>query len=239
MELLRTFETQGVALERLAEYRNLETEDIDPLNEPENDHGEDHARLANWPNEGGIEATDLSARYAPDMPDILHRVSFSCAGGQRVGIVGATGGGKSTLAKTLFRFVDISGGAITIDSEGERQLSGISGLDADIPADISKVPLGILRSRMGIIAQDPILVSGTLRLNLDLEGQYSDHELNEALRQVQLIGPDGDAGEASSETSSINVVGPASSQPGKSLDRRAPVNVFDNLDYEIESGGQK
>lgn len=122
MELMRSFETQGVTLERLSEYRNLETEDIDPLHETEKDHSEDHARLSNWPSEGRIEARDLSARYAPDMPDILHEVSFSCSGGQRVGIVGATGGGKSTLAKTLFRFVEISGGTITIDNEGEPNL---------------------------------------------------------------------------------------------------------------------
>lgn len=120
MELMRSFETQGVTLERLAEYRNLETEDIDPLHELEKDHDEEHARLANWPSEGRIEAKEVSARYAPDMPDILHKVSFSCPGGQRVGIVGATGGGKSTLAKALFRFVDISGGSITIDSEGKQ-----------------------------------------------------------------------------------------------------------------------
>jgi ABC-type multidrug transport system fused ATPase/permease subunit len=119
MDLLRTFETHGVSLERLAEYRNLETEDIDPLNEPEKDRGDEDVRLASWPGAGRIEATDLSARYAPDMPEILHKVSFSCMGGQRVGIVGATGGGKSTLAKALFRFVDITGGTIKIDDEGK------------------------------------------------------------------------------------------------------------------------
>jgi hypothetical protein len=92
---------------------------------------------------------------------------------------------------------------------------------------------------MGIIAQDPILVSGTLRLNLDLEGQYSDQDLTQALRQVQLIGPDEDAEDTSSETSSFTVVGPEHVQPGKALGRQSPVNVFNNLDYEIESCGQK
>lgn len=92
---------------------------------------------------------------------------------------------------------------------------------------------------MEIIAQDPILVSGTLRLNLDIEQQYSDPELNEALRQVQLIGPAEDVGDTSSETSSITVVGPDHAQPGKPLDTRSPVNVFNNLDYEIEASGQK
>lgn len=92
---------------------------------------------------------------------------------------------------------------------------------------------------MGIIAQDPILVSGTLRLNLDIEEQYSDQELNEALRQVQLIGPAEEAEDTSSDTSSITVVGSDDAQPGKALDGRSPVNVFNNLDYDIESGGQK
>lgn len=93
---------------------------------------------------------------------------------------------------------------------------------------------------MGIIAQDPILVSGTLRLNLDIEGQYSDTELNQALRQVQLIGPEDVAEEDNvSNTSSMTVVGPDDAQPAKSTDRSAPVNVFENLDYEIETGGQK
>lgn len=101
------------------------------------------------------------------------------------------------------------------------------------------LPLGILRSRMGIIAQDPILLSGSLRLNLDIEGHYTDEELNEALRQVQLIGPEDDIDEAVSETSSVTVVGSDDGQPSKAAGRQSPVNVFTNMDYEIESGGQK
>lgn len=119
MELLRAFESSGVSLERLAEYRNLETEDIAPLHESQSDsRGDTSIRLLEWPSSGEISVTNLSARYAPDLPDILHDVSFSCAGGQRVGIVGATGGGKSTLAKALFRFVEISNGKVEIDNEG-------------------------------------------------------------------------------------------------------------------------
>jgi ABC-type bacteriocin/lantibiotic exporter with double-glycine peptidase domain len=65
----------------------------------------------------------LGARYAPDMPEILHGVSFNCQGGERVGIVGATGGGKSTLAKAFFSFVDITTGSIEIDGKGEFPVS--------------------------------------------------------------------------------------------------------------------
>lgn len=92
---------------------------------------------------------------------------------------------------------------------------------------------------MGIIAQDPILLSGTLRLNLDIEGQYTDDELNEALRQVQLIDPLASCEENASETSSITAVGSIEDQPCKQAERNAVFNIFTDLDYEIESGGQK
>lgn len=92
---------------------------------------------------------------------------------------------------------------------------------------------------MGIIAQDSILVSGSLRLNLDIEGRYTDSDLYEALRQVQLIGPDTPGDGMHSETSSVTVVGPDDAQPAKQNGRGAPANVFHDLDDEIESGGQK
>jgi hypothetical protein len=94
---------------------------------------------------------------------------------------------------------------------------------------------------MGIIAQDPVLLSGTLRLNLDLEGRYSDEDLLHALRQVQLIKSNEGISKPVSETSSITAVGD-DGEPGKP--QTAPgessnVNVFLNLDHEIETGGQK
>lgn len=94
---------------------------------------------------------------------------------------------------------------------------------------------------MGIIAQDPVLLSGTLRLNLDLEGKYSDDDLLHALRQVQLIKANEGISKPASETSSITVVG-EDDEPGKpneSQGESSNVNVFLNLDHEIETGGQK
>lgn len=93
---------------------------------------------------------------------------------------------------------------------------------------------------MGIIAQDPVLLSGTLRLNLDIEGKYSDQDLFDALREVQLIKADEglDLSGVSSETSSVTAVGDNEAQPGKSAEP-SNINVFLNLDYEIETGGQK
>jgi hypothetical protein len=109
-------------------------------------------------------------------------------------------------------------------------------------SDIANIPLGILRSRMGIIAQDPVLISGTLRLNLDLERKYSDEDLIHVLRQVQLIKPNEGVSKPVSETSSITAIGD-DDEPGKPQDtiqgESSNVNVFLNLDHEIETGGQK
>jgi ABC-type multidrug transport system fused ATPase/permease subunit len=94
--------------------------------------------------------------------------------------------------------------------------------------DIADIPLGQVRSTLGIIAQDPILLSGSLRLNLDLDSKYSDEQLYDALRQVQLLKRvDSDA--SSSASSSVTVVGEEAAQQ----------NIFSNLDSEIKSGGEK
>jgi ABC-type multidrug transport system fused ATPase/permease subunit len=236
----RNYDLDGVKLERLAEYRLLETENIPCLYDAEGSSSTGTSASVmswqNWPSEGAVQVSNLCARYAPDMPDILHDVSFSCSGGDRVGIVGATGGGKSTLAKALFSFVEVTAGKIEIDDQGEH--------NSDTPVnnlDIAGIPLSVLRSRMGIIAQDPVLLSGTLRLNLDIEGKYPDEELLQVLREVQLIHANEGISELSSETSSITAVGDGEAAPGKSPSdaNSSNVNVFLNLDFEIETGGQK
>lgn len=117
---LRQFELKGVSLERTTEYRLLPREEGQSLNKQDPRYvplSEDG--LVGWPSKGAVEVTELRVKYGPDMPDILHDVSFSVEGGQRIGIVGATGGGKSTLAKAFFNFVDITHGKIEIDNEGE------------------------------------------------------------------------------------------------------------------------
>ena len=121
---LRSFELKGISLERTAEYRMLEKEEGQSLN-PENPKcdGDEgiavSASLQGWPSQGAIEISNIWARYGSDLPDILQDISFSVEGGQRVGIVGATGGGKSTLAKAFFSFVDITNGKIEIDGKGK------------------------------------------------------------------------------------------------------------------------
>nr|KIR85754.1 ABC transporter ABCC.6 [Cryptococcus tetragattii IND107] len=216
---LRNFELKGVSLERTSEYRTLPREDGTKLladdtryatDRQELDEEEDQL-LGSWPEYGELKVEGLCARYGPDMPEILHDVTFKVKGGERVGIVGATGGGKSTLAKAFFSFVDITKGKVEIDGQ-----------------DISTIPLGVVRSKLGIIAQDPILLSGSLRLNLDIEGKYSDEQLYTALRQVQLLKqsdscPDllsNDLTSSSTETSSQQE------------------NIFSNLDFEVKGGGE-
>lgn len=147
------------AAERIIEYANLPTETQSGFSPP-----------ASWPSVGRLEVIDLSVTYAPDLPSALTNLTFSIEPNQRVGVVGRTGAGKSSLALALFRFLEAQTGSIEID--------GI---------DISKIKLEDLRSRLAIIPQDPVLFSGTIRSNLDPFNERSDEELMDALRRVCLI----------------------------------------------------
>ncbi|KAJ6482536.1 multidrug resistance-associated ABC transporter [Mycena sanguinolenta] len=125
---------------------------------------------ANWPSRGKIECRDLCIRYAPDLPDVLHNINFQVSPGEKIGVVGRTGSGKSTLSLSFFRFVEASKGKLLID---------------DI--DIASLGLTDLRRNLTIIPQDPTLLSGTLRSTLDVFGQHQDAEIFEALRRVHLL----------------------------------------------------
>ena len=121
---LSMFELRGISLERTAEYRMLEhEEDLSPDSTGHwgtvQENSTVSASLQQWPDKGSLQIRNLSASYGADLPDILHDVSFSVEGGQRIGIVGASGGGKSTLVKTFFAFVDITSGKIEVDGKGK------------------------------------------------------------------------------------------------------------------------
>ncbi|KAM0256050.1 hypothetical protein ACHAQJ_005249 [Trichoderma viride] len=147
------------ATERIFEYQNLEIE---------NQHGEDVR--ASWPEEGKIEVRKLEVGYAEGLSSVLKGLSFTAERNQRIGIVGRTGGGKSTLSLALFRFLQTRKGSITIDG-----------------VDISKIKLSDLRTRLAIIPQDPFLFSGTIRTNLDPFNQFTDYELQKALVRSHLV----------------------------------------------------
>ncbi|XDV24943.1 hypothetical protein PO909_028962 [Leuciscus waleckii] len=122
-----------------------------------------------WPQHGEIKIHDLCVRYDCLLKPVLKHVNAHINPGQKVGICGRTGSGKSSLSLAFFNMVDVFEGKIVID--------GI---------DICKLPLQTLRSRMSIILQDPVLFSGSIRLNLDPECTCTDDRLWEALEIAQL-----------------------------------------------------
>uniref|UniRef100_A0A1A7XP08 ATP-binding cassette, sub-family C (CFTR/MRP), member 8 n=1 Tax=Iconisemion striatum TaxID=60296 RepID=A0A1A7XP08_9TELE len=122
-----------------------------------------------WPRQGEIKIQNLSVRYDTTLKPVLKNVNAHVSPGQKVGICGRTGSGKSSFSLAFFRMVDMFEGRIVIDN-----------------IDIAKLPLQTLRSRLSIILQDPILFSGTIRFNLDPEMKATDEMLWEALEIAQL-----------------------------------------------------
>ena len=151
-----------VSAERINEYSKLENEASLETVPATNKPGKD------WPNKGCIKLENVTFRYAPDLPLVLNNVNFSTRPAEKVGVVGRTGAGKSSLLSVLFRLAEPSG-QITIDE-----------------VDIKSIGLHDIRSKMSIIPQDPVLFSGTMRYNLDPFSEFSDSDLWDALEQVQL-----------------------------------------------------
>ncbi|MCH88832.1 ABC transporter C family member 10-like, partial [Trifolium medium] len=123
----------------------------------------------NWPVAGKVEINDLKIRYRPDGPLVLNGITCTFKEGHKIGIVGRTGSGKSTLISALFRLVEPAGGKIIVDG-----------------LDISSIGLHDLRLRFGIIPQDPTLFNGTVKYNLDPLSQHTDQEIWEVLGKCQL-----------------------------------------------------
>ncbi|XP_044597665.1 multidrug resistance-associated protein 1 isoform X5 [Cotesia glomerata] len=154
-------ETNIVAVERIKEYG--ETPQEAPWEIPST------APPKDWPSEGRVEFRDYKVRYREGLDLVLNGLSFSVNGGEKVGIVGRTGAGKSSLTLSLFRIIEAAEGKIFID--------GI---------DISELGLHALRARLTIIPQDPVLFSGTLRLNLDPFDVHTDEQIWQALEHAHL-----------------------------------------------------
>lgn len=125
-----------------------------------------------------VHVKNLKFRYSPELPWVLNDVSFEIRPGEKVGIVGRTGSGKSSLIQALFRLYPIDQGEIRIE-----------GQQAAVPGKAGQgegADLGVYRRSIAYIAQDPTLFRGTLRENLDLQGRHSDTVLIEALERVEL-----------------------------------------------------
>ncbi|GAA5830407.1 hypothetical protein JCM3766R1_002706 [Sporobolomyces carnicolor] len=121
---------------------------------------------ASWPHDGAIEFDKFSAKYSEGSQDVLHELSFSIKPGEKIGIVGESGCGKSSLSLALMRFIITSEGAITIDGR-----------------KLSETNIEALRSRLTLVPQDPTLFSGTLRSNLDPTDDHDDEALWSALKR--------------------------------------------------------
>ncbi|KAM9770720.1 ATP-binding cassette sub-family C member 10 [Menidia menidia] len=122
-----------------------------------------------WPRQGCVEFRDVVVAYREGLPNALDGVTLTVRPGEKIGILGRTGSGKSTMFLALFRMVELSEGRILLDQ-----------------LDISTVGLAQLRSRLAIIPQDPFLFSGTVRRNLDPCGQHLDQQLLDVLVQCHL-----------------------------------------------------
>ncbi|XP_059157838.1 ATP-binding cassette sub-family C member 4-like [Physella acuta] len=159
MRISADLETYMTSVERVLQYSELDQEPHKNSDKPPS---------PDWPVIGAITFTSLSLKYSPDSPYILKKIDCYIKGKEKVGIVGRTGSGKSSLITSLFRLAHPSG-TIYID-----------GVDA------SKLGLHELRSKISVIPQDPVLFSQTLRWNLDPLEEFSDERLWHALEQVQL-----------------------------------------------------
>uniref|UniRef100_A0A4X2LYS7 ATP binding cassette subfamily C member 3 n=1 Tax=Vombatus ursinus TaxID=29139 RepID=A0A4X2LYS7_VOMUR len=154
-------ENNIVAVERVREYSETKTEApwvIEGSRPP-----------PDWPHQGEVEFVNYSVRYREGLELVLKNLSLRVKGGEKVGIVGRTGAGKSSMTLCLFRILEAAQGEILIDG-----------------VNIASIGLHDLRSMLTIIPQDPVLFSGTLRMNLDPFGKYSDEEMWQALELSSL-----------------------------------------------------
>ena len=216
------------SVERVKEYIDVEQEAKAII---------DEARPAgNWPSQGAIQFMNYTTRYRPDLDPVLKDLTFSVQPGERVGIVGRTGAGKSSLALALFRGLEAAEGKIVID---------------DI--DIGLIGLQDLREAITIVPQDPTLFTGTVRSNLDPFSLFTDEEIFATLRRVHLIEtPTFAAGSSSATLVVPEVSNPPASPPSLRNDSngdsnndlakempnsRANANVFTNLSSPIAESG--
>ncbi|WYZ38528.1 hypothetical protein EsH8_III_000442 [Colletotrichum jinshuiense] len=212
------------SVERIKEYLDVEQE-AEPI-------VEDNRPPKNWPSQGSVEFINYSTRYRQELDPVLRGLTFKINPKEKVGIVGRTGAGKSSLALAIFRALEADEGKILID---------------DI--DVGLIGLRDLREAITIVPQDPTLFMGTIRSNLDPFDAYTDDQIFEALRKVQLIGPNESTSRPATRpttpsassmlptTPNLGLIrGDSNSSPGSSI---APTNknVFLNLSSTVSESG--
>ena len=194
---VRTFietENNMTAVERLEHYRSgIPKERLGGFVR-RNDDGKTPLTVSeDWPQHGGVVIKDLRMRYRPGLPLVLRGVTMTIRPQEKVGIVGRTGSGKSSIVQALFRIVESEwdgsdGGDGNNEGKTKNELSPSfpkSVIEID-GVDIARIPLHTLRSKMSVIPQDPVLFSGDIRKNLDPFAQHDDAELWKVLGLVEL-----------------------------------------------------
>ena len=156
-------EASMISVERVRSYCNIETEAA-------RETQEEKSLPESWPSGGNIVFQDVSLRYRPGLPRVLKGLNIEFPKRSKIGVVGRTGAGKSTLMVSLLRIVEVDSGTILIDG-----------------CDTRTIGLTKLRSNIAVIPQDPVLFSGTIRSNLDPFHQFGDEELSSVLTRVGLF----------------------------------------------------
>lgn len=154
-------ETNIVSVERIVEYCNIESEGPDKI--------ENSSVEQSWPSKGVIQFKNYSTTYRENLDPVLKDINLDIKSGEKVGVVGRTGAGKSTLSNALFRLLEPTKGTIIIDN-----------------VDITKIGLTDLRSHIAIIPQDAQAFEGTIRSNLDPFEDHSDEEIWKAITLSHL-----------------------------------------------------
>lgn len=158
IRMFSQLESNMSSVERVGFYSNLEAERWE---------GEDTAEA--WPQNGAISFEKLELRYRPQLPTVISGLNATIRAGEKIGVVGRTGSGKSSLLLGLYRILEASAGKIVIDG-----------------VDISTLPLSRLREALAIIPQDPVLFRGTVRKNLDPFAMYDEATLRDVVARAHL-----------------------------------------------------
>ena len=179
------------SVERVKDYLDIEQEAkaVIPETRP----------ASNWPSNGAVQFINYSTRYRSDLDPVLKNITFHILPAEKVGIVGRTGAGKSSLALALFRGLEAETGKILIDD-----------------VDIGLIGLQDLRESITIVPQDPTLFTGTIRSNLDPFGLFTDEEIFATLRRVQLIGVPSSESSSSKPSTPVTATKPAMPTPPES-----------------------
>lgn len=163
---MNELEVELNSFQRISEYAEIEPEEspaqADALGKNE--------IPAAWPTSGRVEFQAVTARYVENGPDILRRISFIARPGERVAIIGRTGSGKSTVARTLIRSTHVASGKVLIDG-----------------VDINNIPLKRLRQCITLVPQESVVFSGDIKSNLDPLGELDEAELQSVLSSCSLL----------------------------------------------------